>query len=403
MLVTGRILGELRHGFPDVDEHFDAIVAENGALISGPHGRRLLADPVDDVLEDALLRRRVPVRAGEVLLACDASHDRGRSRRDRPPWPRLSDPEEPIGADGAACRGHQRRSGLLEALSDLGVSPHSTITIGDAENDRSLLDAGEYGVAVANAVEALMKHADMVLDEADGRGVVELLRGPLLTGERRVSFDVLGQVVIGTIGNGDPVIIPASQVNVLIAGGTGLASRTSLGCWPRKSPNSATRPWWSTSRATISASTTFEGCSPSEVPSRSRGPMKSTDWSATGSGASSSTCRCSHLSSRTPTSNASPGQWSESAARRTASLDLRRRGTPPRQLRPDGHKDVRTIPAGRVSRELPTRTHHRRLTRRRRCRHPDTWSGTRAGRPNGQSNRPHAPTHRSNAHRCVAR
>jgi hydroxymethylpyrimidine pyrophosphatase-like HAD family hydrolase len=220
VLVTGRILGELRHGFPDVDEHFDAIVAENGALISGPHGRRLLADPVDDVLEDALLRRRVPVRAGEVLLACDASHDRVVL--------------EEIGRLGLDCQilrnrsalmvlpaGVTKGSGLLEALSDLGVSPHSTITIGDAENDRSLLDAGEYGVAVANAVEALMKHADMVLDEADGRGVVELLRGPLLTGERRVR-STRWQVVIGTTSNGDPVIIPASQVNVLIAGGTGM-------------------------------------------------------------------------------------------------------------------------------------------------------------------------------------
>jgi hydroxymethylpyrimidine pyrophosphatase-like HAD family hydrolase len=220
VLATGRILGELRHGFPDVDEHFDAIVAENGALISGPHGRRLLAEPVDDVLEDALLRRQVPVRAGEVLLACDASHD-------------LVVLEE-IGRLGLDCQilrnrsalmvlpaGVTKASGLLAALNDLGVSRHNTITIGDAENDRSLLDAGEYGVAVANAVDTLKAHADMVLDESNGRGVAQLLQGPLLSGERRVR-STRWQVVLGTTGNGDSVTIPASQINVLIAGGSGM-------------------------------------------------------------------------------------------------------------------------------------------------------------------------------------
>ena len=220
VLATGRILGELRHGFPDVDEHFDSIVAENGALISGPHGRRLLADPVDEVLEDALLRRRVPVRAGEVLLACDAAHD-------------LVVLEE-IGRLGLDCQilrnraalmvlpaGVTKGSGLLEALGDLGVSRHSTVTVGDAENDRRLLEVGEYGVAVANAVEALKEHADLVLGEADGQGVLGLLRGPILNGDCRAHSD-RWRVHVGATDDRQPVAIPASQVNVLIAGGSGM-------------------------------------------------------------------------------------------------------------------------------------------------------------------------------------
>jgi hydroxymethylpyrimidine pyrophosphatase-like HAD family hydrolase len=46
LLVTGRIVEELRADFPDVDEHFDAIVAENGAVFSSQGSTRMLAAPV---------------------------------------------------------------------------------------------------------------------------------------------------------------------------------------------------------------------------------------------------------------------------------------------------------------------------------------------------------------------
>ncbi len=47
VLVTGRILSNLREEFPDLDEHFDAIVAENGAVVSRIDGHeRALAEPV---------------------------------------------------------------------------------------------------------------------------------------------------------------------------------------------------------------------------------------------------------------------------------------------------------------------------------------------------------------------
>ena len=62
VLVTGRILAELRDSFPDLDEHVDAVVGENGAVVSGPAGTRLLAPPVAGELAAALAARGVRCR-----------------------------------------------------------------------------------------------------------------------------------------------------------------------------------------------------------------------------------------------------------------------------------------------------------------------------------------------------
>jgi hydroxymethylpyrimidine pyrophosphatase-like HAD family hydrolase len=218
VLVTGRILAELRHVFPDVESWFDVIVAENGGVLSSAVGRRRLAAPVAPVLEDALVRRGVPVRGGETLLACDASHD-------------VIVLEE-IRRLGLDCQvmynraalmvlpaGVSKGTGLHEALGDLGVSHHSAIGVGDAENDHALLEVCELGVVVANAVPSLKDRADVVLDEANGPGITQLLRGPLLRGQERV-LPQRWQVQLGRLADGTPAMVPASQINVIITGGS---------------------------------------------------------------------------------------------------------------------------------------------------------------------------------------
>ena len=62
VLVTGRILSELRGVFPEVEEQFDAIVAENGAVLADSDGVQDLAAPVDPELAQRLAHRDVPVR-----------------------------------------------------------------------------------------------------------------------------------------------------------------------------------------------------------------------------------------------------------------------------------------------------------------------------------------------------
>jgi len=174
ILVTGRILSELRADYTDVDDHVDAIVAENGCVLSGSQGHRLLATPVDQDLIAASEARNINVRAGEVILAGRAA-DRAavleEIHRLELDCQLVFNRSEMMILPAGLTKG----TGLYEALGDFGVSRHSTIGIGDAENDHSLLDVCEVGVAVGDAVTSLKSFADVVLKEPNGRGVSQLL------------------------------------------------------------------------------------------------------------------------------------------------------------------------------------------------------------------------------------
>ena len=69
VLATGRILIELSDVFPLAEHYFDAIVAENGAVVSSGGVLHTLSPPVESELDAALARRGVPCRRGLVLLA----------------------------------------------------------------------------------------------------------------------------------------------------------------------------------------------------------------------------------------------------------------------------------------------------------------------------------------------
>ena len=219
ILVTGRIMSELRAAFPEVDEHADAVVAENGALLVTHGGVRLLAAPVGRAVSAALTGRGVAHRSGQVLIAGAAADE-----------PAALEVVRELGLDCQLIRnrgelmilpaGVTKGTGLLEALRELGLSPHNAIGVGDAENDHSLLDACEVGVAVANAVDALRAHADMTLALPDGEGVADLLLGPLLAGRMHL-HPRRWQIMLGTDDRGEPVTLPGSQLNIAVCGGTG--------------------------------------------------------------------------------------------------------------------------------------------------------------------------------------
>ena len=219
VLVTGRILSELRADFPDVADHVDAIVAENGCVVATDGQERLLTQPVDRALADRLTRLGVSARTGGALLACDGRHAVTVLEQIRS----LGLDAQIVTNRGALMvlpAGITKGTGLYQALGDLGVSHHSTIGVGDAENDHALLDLCEVGAAVGNAVPALRRHADLVLPGRDGDAVTHLLDGPVMSGER-VVHPSRWRLTLGTAPGGEPVSLPASQLNLLICGDTG--------------------------------------------------------------------------------------------------------------------------------------------------------------------------------------
>jgi len=171
-----------------------------------------------------------------VILGCAAVHDHV-----------VLDEVRRLGADYQLVRnrgalmiipvGITKGTGLAAALDEIGLSPHSTIGIGDAENDHALLEVCEIGVAVANAVDALKRHADVITRAPNGLGVTEVLRGDLVHGTQQV-HPTRRQILLGTYLDGAPATIPASQVNVLITGGTQAGKSYLAGLCSRADPGS---------------------------------------------------------------------------------------------------------------------------------------------------------------------
>jgi hydroxymethylpyrimidine pyrophosphatase-like HAD family hydrolase len=71
--------------------------------------------------------------------------------------------------------GVNKATGLAAALQDMSLSPQHVVGVGDAENDHAFLEWCACGVAVANAVPMLKRHADFVTAGARGQGVIELI------------------------------------------------------------------------------------------------------------------------------------------------------------------------------------------------------------------------------------
>src|SRR6185503_5780870 len=217
VLVTGRTLSDLdvRLSGPAL---FDAIVAENGAVLRLPHLPPITLSRGPDLRFLAELGRHgIPHHRGQCVVDADASVAPQIIQIIR----RL---ELPLSITFNLSRlmvlphGVSKASGLQEALWRLRASVHNTIAVGNAENDHQMLEVCEIGAAVAWGSNALRLSADEVVP-GDGPAAVagyirEVLSVPRIPPER------MGRrrVRLGTVGTTEPLDLAIRGRNLLIGG-----------------------------------------------------------------------------------------------------------------------------------------------------------------------------------------
>jgi hydroxymethylpyrimidine pyrophosphatase-like HAD family hydrolase len=231
LLVTGRMLPDLRSVCPDVDRLFDGVVAENGALLYFPASREVktLGDAPEPALVEELRRRGVPFVLGSAIVATTEGYAE----------PALAAIRETgvertlvfnKGALMLLPGGVTKGTGLEAALTILALSPHNMVGIGDAENDHAFLAMSECAVAVADAVPALRERADYVTRAPGARGVTEFV-------EEHVVNDLVGlmsrltrhRVAIGLTHDGAPVTVSPHGTRLLVVGPSATGKSTLTG------------------------------------------------------------------------------------------------------------------------------------------------------------------------------
>ncbi len=157
VLVTGRVVDQLRHVFPQI-RLCDLVVADNGAVLYDPETdeRTTLTDPPPREFIEELARRGVPsIEVGNVIVATWEPHETTALKAIRGLGLEL----QIIFNKGAVMilpTGVNKATGLSAALTKLGLSHHNTVGIGDAENDEAFLKLCEASAAVENALEGDM-------------------------------------------------------------------------------------------------------------------------------------------------------------------------------------------------------------------------------------------------------
>ncbi|HZE35621.1 MAG TPA: HAD-IIB family hydrolase [Candidatus Eisenbacteria bacterium] len=228
ILVTGREIDDLLKVFPRIDI-FDRVVAENGALLYRPANRehKTLGEAPSPKLVEALRGRGIsPLSVGHCIVSTWQPHESKVLETIRDLGLEL----QVIFNKGAVMilpSGVNKATGLEAALLELGLSPHNSVGVGDAENDHALIRLCECGVAVANALPLVRERADWVTPSRNGEGVVELIdkliADDLADLEGRLSRH---SIPVGTRAEGDEVRLDPYGLAVLVAGSSGSGKST---------------------------------------------------------------------------------------------------------------------------------------------------------------------------------
>lgn len=211
-LVTGRRYESVALGsFGDV---FTGIVWENGAVLSHAAANQvsLPFGTLDPRLIEALEAAGVPLEHGRAIVATWTPHGET-VRRILNAWGGEAMVVRNKGALMILPSGTAKGAGLERLLRLCGYSPRNLVAFGDAENDLSLLELGEFGVAVADAVPTLKAAADLVMTQPGPAGVQEALDTYWLKG-RTPDVPVRGErrIPLGEDEAGIPVSLPGAAL-----------------------------------------------------------------------------------------------------------------------------------------------------------------------------------------------
>ncbi len=227
VMVTGRRLDDLANIFPRFDL-FARVVAENGAVVYAPETRetRVLEPAPPPAFLEALRARGIPITVGHAIVATWEPHQGGVLETIRQLGLELH-VEFNKGAVMVLPAGVTKWTGLSAALSDLQLSPHNVVAVGDAENDHSFLSACERAVSVANALPAVREHSDWVTPSPRGRGVVELI-DRVVADDLRSLTPRSGRtgLLLGRGADGQPVELDPYDSRLLVAGPSGSGKST---------------------------------------------------------------------------------------------------------------------------------------------------------------------------------
>jgi HAD superfamily hydrolase (TIGR01484 family) len=227
LLVTGRELDDLAKVFPRFDI-FDLMVIENGAVLYHPATRekKLLAEaPPREFSERLIASGAERVSVGDVIVATWEPWETVALELIREMGLEL----QVIFNKGAVMilpSGVNKAFGLLHALSELALSPHNVVGVGDAENDHAFLSLCECSVAVSNALDTVKQRVNWVTERSHGGGVQELVQMLLDSDLAAASERIDDKIVVGKTVAGKDVALRAYGTNVLITGSTGSGKST---------------------------------------------------------------------------------------------------------------------------------------------------------------------------------
>lgn len=217
LLVTGRVLEDIQTLCRDLSL-FDAVVAENGAVIHFPGSQRTiqLGQPPPGQFLGELRARGVPFHAGAVIVGMWDRHARDVLELIR----RFAIDGQLIFNREAMMllpSGINKAAGTRRALEELRRSEHNLIAFGDAENDLPVFAMAEAAVAARGAAPAIAAQADRQLSHPGSAGVAQYVHHLLQHGES-IPTPSRHRIALGRSPDGTILEFPASGLNVMISG-----------------------------------------------------------------------------------------------------------------------------------------------------------------------------------------